>query len=195
MIERQYKGAENAHQLLMLGGGLQPLDVKMSSPTDSDYTKSSDLVRDKALMNMGCYHLVALARGDNAQQAYRMFWQDTMIPRLRNVEQTLTKNFLSDSDLFFEFDTRAVAGLRDDFMEESLGYFRYIQSGVMTRNEVRNKLGIEGEIENGDSTGLGYEPAVSRFSSNEERATVEQLSDNMEFSQLELGLMNGRTNP
>lgn len=193
LIERQYKGAENAHQLLMLGGGLQPLDVKMSSPTDSEYVKSSDLVRDKALMNMGCYHLVALARGDgNTSQAYRMFWQDTMIPRLRNVEQTLTKEFLLDDQMFFEFDTRAIAGLRDDFMEESLGYFRYIQSGVMTRNEVRNKLGIEGEIENGDSTGLGYEPAVSRFSSNEERGAVETMTDNMEFSQLELGVMNGR---
>ena len=82
LIERQYKGADKAHQLLLLGGGLQPLDIKIPSPTDSDFVQSSDLVRDKALMNMGCYHLVSLARGStNTESAYKLFWQDTMMPR------------------------------------------------------------------------------------------------------------------
>lgn len=188
LIERQYKGADKAHQLLLLGGGLQPLDIKIPSPTDSDFVQSSDLVRDKALMNMGCYHLVSLARGStNTESAYKMFWQDTMMPRLKNVEQTLTKVLLaneSGSKLHFEFDTRGIAGLREDFMEESLGYFRFIQSGIMTPNEVRNKMGLQGDVEGGDIPGLGHQPSVARFSSNEERASIEESFNNIEEKSL-----------
>ena len=167
---------------------MQPLDIKIPSPTDSDFVQSSDLVRDKALMNMGCYHLVSLARGStNTESAYKMFWQDTMMPRLRNVEQTLTKVLLaneSDSKLHFEFDTRGIAGLREDFMEESLGYFRFIQSGIMTPNEVRNKMGLQGDVEGGDIPGLGHQPSVARFSSNEERASIEESFNNIEEKSL-----------
>tara|TARA_Y100000034_G_C6904593_1_gene419379 strand:+ start:229 stop:1605 length:1377 start_codon:yes stop_codon:yes gene_type:complete len=180
LIERQYKGIDKAHQLLLLGGGLQPMSVKTPSPADSDYNISNEMIRDKTLMNMGCYHLVNIAGGkpgDAVRQSYRMFWQETMKPRLHNVQQLLTKDLLrlypNSSDLYFEFDTRAVSGLREDFMDESLGYFRFIQAGVMTRNEVRNKIGIPGDIVDGDKTGLGYEPSSSRFVSNDERADVE----------------------
>ena len=180
LIERQYKGAENAHQMLLLGGGLRPINMQMSSPADNDFRATSEMIRDKVLMNLGCYHLVSLSERSNSEsvrQAYRMFWQDTMMPRMANVAQTITKellrNYPDSSDLFAEFDTRAVAGLREDFMEESLGYFRYIQSGVMTPNEVRDKLGIEGDVMGGDVPGLGHEPSVARFSSNEERSFVE----------------------
>ena len=180
LIERQYKGVDKSHQLLLLGGGLEPMDVKMPSPADSDFNLSSDMIRDKTLINMGCYHLVSMAEGkpgDAVRQSYRMFWQETMKPRLFNVQQSLTKDLLKlypdSKDLYFEFDTRSVSGLREDFMDESLGYFRLIQSGIMTRNEVRNKIGIPGDIENGDTTGLGYEPSPSRFVSNDERDEVE----------------------
>ena len=86
--------------------------------------------------------------------------------------------------MYAEFDTRSVSGLREDFMEESLGYFRYIQSGIMTANEVRDRLGIGGDIEGGDVPGLGHlgagsnVPANSRFSANEERRLVEDLLTN-----------------
>ena len=180
LIERQYKGASNAHQMMLLGGGLRPLDLAYRSPTDADYARVNILNRDKILNNLGCYHLVALNNGesgDSARHAYRMFWQDTMLPRLANVAQTITKEilpFYGDEKLVAEYDTRSVSGLREDFMDESLGYFRFIQGGIMTPNEVRRKLGLEGEIEGGDMPGIGYEPAVSRVVSNEERAEAER---------------------
>ena len=44
----------------------------------------------------------------------------------------------------------------------------------MTPNEVRKKIGLEGDIEGGDMPGIGYEPAVSRVVSNEEREEAER---------------------
>jgi hypothetical protein len=67
-------------------------------------------------------------------------------------------------------------------MDESLGYFRLIQAGIMTRNEVRNRIGIAGDIVDGDQTGLGYEPSASRFVSNDERMDVEEASNSKEKS-------------
>lgn len=191
LIERQYRGADKSHQLLLLGGGLRPIDMRPVSPSTANYRETSNMVRNKTLMNLGCYHLVALSEGkpgDAVRQAYRMFWQDTMMPRLNNVAQTLTKELLKtypdSGNMYAEFDTRSVSGLREDFMEESLGYFRYIQSGIMTANEVRDRLGIGGDIEGGDVPGLGHlgtgsnVPANSRFSANEERRLVEDLLTN-----------------
>ena len=165
---------------MLLGGGLRPLDLAYRSPTDADFARVNILNRDKILNNLGCYHLVALNNGesgDTARHAYRMFWQDTMLPRLANVSQTITKEllpFYGDDSLIAEYDTRSVSGLREDFMDESLGYFRFIQGGIMTPNEVRKKLGLEGGIEGGDIPGIGYEPAVSRVVSNEEREEAER---------------------
>ena len=196
LIERQYKGADNAHQMMLLGGGLRPLDLAYRSPTDADFARVNILNRDKILNNLGCYHIVALNNGesgDAARHAYRMFWQDTMLPRLANVSQTITKEmlpFYGEDNLVAEYDTRSVSGLREDFMDESLGYFRFIQGGIMTPNEVRRKLGLEGDVEGGDTPGLGYEPAVSRFVSNEERAETERQVERAESRRRESNVAN-----
>ena len=54
----------------------------------------------------------------------------------------------------------------------------------MTPNEVRNKMGLQGDVEGGDIPGLGHQPSVARFSSNEERASIEESFNNIEEKSL-----------
>ena len=196
LMERQYRGAKNSHQMMLLGGGLRPLDLATRSAADADFARTKIMLRDEILNNLGCYHLVAMnggEAGETVRMAYKMFWQDTMLPRLSNIAQTITKELLTfygDENLVAEFDTRGVSGLREDFMDESLGYFRFIQGGIMTPNEVRRKLGLEGDVEGGDTPGLGYEPAVSRVVSNEERAETERQVERAESRRRESNVAN-----
>ena len=127
LMERQYRGAKNSHQMMLLGGGLRPLDLSTRSAADADFARTKMMLRDEIFNNLGCYHLVAInggEAGETVRMAYKMFWQDTMLPRLSNVAQTITKEllpFYGDENLVAEYDTRGVAGLREDFMDESLG--------------------------------------------------------------------------
>ena len=107
-----------------------------------------------------------------------MFWEETMVPRLTSVQDRITKSILrkypKSNKLYYKYDTRQVSGLRDDLLDESLAYFRLIQSEIMGHKEARDKMGLPRDLEPDDTTGLGHQPALSRTLSNDERALTEE---------------------
>lgn len=180
-LRRLHEGVSNMFRTLILQNGMEAEDMSMKSPVDTQYVETKKSTRDNVLMNLGCYHLVALLQersGESIKLAHNMFWEETMVPRLCGVEDRITKSILrkypKSNKLYYKYDTRQVRGLRDDLLDESLAYFRMIQSEIMGHKEVREKMGLPRDLEPDDTTGLGYQPALSRTLSNDERALTEE---------------------
>ena len=180
-LRRLHEGVSNMFRTLILQNGMDVADMNMKSPVDTQYVETKKSTRDNVLMNLGCYHLVALLQersGESIKLAHNMFWEETMVPRLSGVEARITKSVLrkypKSNKLYYKYDTRQVSGLRDDLLDESLAYFRMIQSEIMGHREVREKMGLPRELEPDDTTGLGHQPALSRTLSNDERALTEE---------------------
>lgn len=185
-LKRLHEGVDNMFRALILQNGMDTASMNMKTPVDTEYVTTKRSTRDNILMNLGCYHLVALLQersGESIKIARKIFWEETMLPRIRNHDQAITKGLLKkypdSKNLIYKSDTRQVSGLRDDLLDESLAYFRLIQSKVLGHRQVGEIMGYP-EMDPEDTTGIGYEPALSRTVSNPEREILEDTVSRIE---------------
>jgi len=180
-MKRLHAGVQNWGRVMLLDENIAPIDDQRKTPSDSEFLANRENTREEILMGLGCYHTVALLQGrsgSDLREAKRIFWEDTMLPRLTNIEETISKELLWSSypeseDLVVQFDLRKIKGLRDDTLQESLANYRYWQMGVSTPNEIRQELGIDGKTEWGDERPPTMPTARSKTLPNEERAFLE----------------------
>lgn len=187
-LRQYFQGAGKAHNPMVLYHGLKPIEHSQTTPVKGGYPDVSEIIRDKIYMNIGAYDLRAIANnisGEGLKEAVRMFWYKTMLPVLKQTQQALTIGLLSEykdhPNCFFEFDTRKIPALREDFRDESLGIMRLIQSQVLGVKEARVMLGHPREMADDDTTGIlnpfgnsMSQPPTSNIVSNEERNLLEQ---------------------
>lgn len=188
----RHRGIGRQHEMLLLSGGIKPVDMKITSPQDSAYRDTQEITRDRVYNTFGCYHLTAIANGlsgEGIKEASRMYWRQTIPPRLDLIAQILTKQLLPkfgsferNHRCFVKFDIRNVPGMREDFSILTTGLFRLIQAGILGIKEAREMFGLEREMASDDTTGLGsttgltHQPAVSRFDSNDMRGVTEEMT-------------------
>jgi len=187
-LQRLHVGVDKFFGVALLEAGVEPIDMKPTSPQDADFQDMKELSREEILTSLGCYHIAALLNGESKSAvltAYRLFYEITLMPLLQNFSDTINKELLSQyddsEDLTFEFDLRSAPGLRENILDQSMADYRYVMTGIKTINEVRKERGFGKDLEWGDkplpSFGLGGEigsRSARMGMQNEERAFFEE---------------------
>ena len=141
-----HRGVTNAHKPMIEEGGLK-WEQRGLSQKDMEFINSKKMTREDILgvfgvppAMVGVFEYASYA---NAREQTQIFWRDTLIPKLRKIENTINSFLVSifDPNLYVEFDLSGIKELRDDELIKAQVYEILTRSGVMTINEVREDLG------------------------------------------------------
>ncbi len=147
--EEGHKGSARAHRIAVLEEGLKYKPIGLS-PRDMEFLKQRKFCREEICSVfkvppalVGIYEYANYA---NAEHQNRAFWQKTIIPKLRKLEQELNSSLApvfqptgsrEKRRLFVRFDTSAIDALKENEDVKSQVQERLVRSGIMTINEVR----------------------------------------------------------
>lgn len=154
MIEKRFKGIENAHKAIILEGGLDVRPLQLSQK-DMEFLELRKFSREEIAAVFGV-PLTKLGLNDNANKATAYvndytFAKNTITPKLVMIKETLNKYFLPlfEENLAFDFDSVIP---KDEEFEVNKNV-QYVKNNILTINEVRAELGYE-------PVDWGDEPAV-----------------------------------
>lgn len=152
-----HAGPRNAHKIGILEGGLKytPLD---QTQKDMDFVNMRKELRNEILAAYGVppaiVGVLEYANYSNMEQQKKTFWMETLLPMLRNVEQTLTlraEQITFRTGTIFEGETDNVEALRPDMKMLADTVKIFVDSGVPI-NQVITALDLPFEpIEGGDT--------------------------------------------
>jgi len=147
--QNNHAGYLNAANPLILEGGLEFKTLALT-PADIQYIDLEKLTRDKISSAFGVpsvlINVIEKVNYATAKEQMRIFWNNTMLPILREVADTITYGaipLLTNEKLYSEFDTSHVPELQADKKEQAEVAHIYLQDGVLTINEVREQIGKE----------------------------------------------------
>ncbi len=154
----QYRGADNAHKLAILEGGLKFNKISMTQQ-EMDFLEQRRFSRDEIL---GIFRVPKTVLGisedvnrANAEATDYVFASRVIKPRMRFIVDRLNEFYLplfgvKNGEFFFDFTDPVPENLQEAREERKAG----ISSGYLTINEVREDLGLP-PVENGDEI---YQP-------------------------------------
>lgn len=136
-----HAGVGNAHKVAILEQGLKFSPVSMS-PQDVQLLELRKYSRSEicAMYRIPPHMIADLERAtfSNIEHQDLAFYKATMLPYLMMIEARLNKALLSVSTQCFKFDVSNL--LRTDMTTRVESYDKLIAAGVMSPNEVREKL-------------------------------------------------------
>jgi len=149
MWNKLYKGPRKAGKTAVLDKGLKPQEISIS-PRDLNFLVGKKITREEIANIFGVP--IALLTSENvnranSETAQYVYTRDTILPRLRRIEQKLNEKLLPlyDERLFCAFDNPVPEDKEFMLKERETN----IQVGFTTRNEERQKVGLS-PLEGGD---------------------------------------------
>ena len=148
---KRHKGVENSHKAAAFAGNI---DVRLLGSNDTrnlGFLESRESMRDAALEHFGVpREIMGITENSNratADAAQYIYAKNVLMPRINNREEAINKQLLPlfGTNLVWRYDT--IVPYDQDFNKEKAreGW----DSGLMTKNEARNLLGLP-DIEGGD---------------------------------------------
>ena len=153
-LEMRFQGSANSGRPMLLEGDFEYKQLGLN-PKDMDFLELLNLsAREIAL----CFGVPAQMIGipeantySNMETAKLALYEETIIPLLTRVQSDLNE-FLSplyDGDIRIEYDLSSIPAMAEKTKQVYANVTQAVNTGIMTRNEARDKLGLE-EIEGGD---------------------------------------------
>jgi HK97 family phage portal protein len=162
-VREQYSGADNARLPWVLGGSGTVEKLSMT-PAELDYLESRKFTVEEIGALFGVPVPLIMAKDvtfANMDTARKLFWEDTVIPFLDGVKDTLnhalTPHFGATDEIELRYDTANVPAMREN-LTDKVNQFKGLTSAGVPVNVAaqRLELGID-EIEGGD---VGLVPAT-----------------------------------
>ncbi len=133
-INSYYSGIDGGNSALVLGGGVtvKPLDI---SPKDIDFINGKKLTREEICAIFGVppalVGLFEYSNYSNTREQQRIFWDQTLFPKLKLILDLIQVNIL---DIHFPgfyagWDLTAVSGLSPDPVEMAAAAIKYKDMG------------------------------------------------------------------
>jgi HK97 family phage portal protein len=130
--EKGHKGKKRRHRVAILWGGLK-FKATQRSPRDMEFIKQKESNKLEILSTFGVPEDMGLDK-----EKRKMFWMQTMRPRLRALARRLTMEFGLDGFKHkVMFDLTDVEALQDDQEIKSRIAFNLAKSYVMVPDEIR----------------------------------------------------------
>lgn len=150
-LNEKYYGSNNAGKPMLLEGGLEWKEMSIS-PKDMDFIESKNSAAREIALAFGVPPQLLGINGDNTysnmQEARLALWEETLIPLLDKIADSLT-NWLSqwfNEEIVIDFDRDSISILTE--RREKL-WMTLTNIGFMSVNEKRALVGLE-KIENAD---------------------------------------------
>ena len=159
MLKEQYQGKENARLPIVMGGKSKWTPMSLTA-AEMDFIESRKMTREEILAvygvphpMVGVYDKATLA---NIQTARKIFWRDTIIPVLSEIESGLNLQLAWQEygdDIRIRYDVSGIEAMRDSYTENVINA-KGLWSMGLPFNVInkRLELGFD-EIEGGD---VGY---------------------------------------
>ena len=146
--EARYQGVDRVRRPALLSSGMRATNLGFS-PKDMEYIQSLRWSLEDVCRVFGVPKPML---GDterttfsNFRTARRVFWEDTILPQLifyqEALQQWLLPNF-GDPSLLVEFDVSEIDALRESENDRAERRRKYVASGIMTINEVREEMNL-----------------------------------------------------
>jgi len=151
----KYGGYQKAFKTPVLEEGLKYKGIT-SSHTDMEFIAQRKMTREEILAAYGVppaiVGLFEYANYANSREQKKLFWEDTMLPKLIKMQEYVTAFLLPryGPRLIGEFDLSTVQALQESEEAKQKISCGLTDSGIMTANEVREKFYQMEEIEGGD---------------------------------------------
>ncbi len=153
-LEMRFQGSSNSGRPMLLEGNFEYTQLGLN-PKDMDFLELLNLsAREIALCFGVPAQLIGIPEANtysNMETAKLGLYEETVIPLLSRVESDLNE-FLSplyNGDIRIEYDLTSIPAMAEKTKQIYLNVSQAVQNGIMTRNEAREKLGLE-EIEGAD---------------------------------------------
>ena len=153
-LEMRFQGSSNSGRPMLLEGNFEYKQLGLN-PKDMDFLELLNLsAREIALCFGVPAQLIGIPEANtysNMETAKLALYEETVIPLLTRVQSDLNE-FLSplyDGDIKIEYDLTSIPAMAEKTKQVYLNVSQAVQNGIMTRNEAREKLGLE-EIEGAD---------------------------------------------
>ena len=149
----KYGGYQKAFKTPVLEEGLKYKGIT-SSHVDMEFIQQRKMVREEILAAYGVppaiVGLFEYANYANSREQKKLFWEDTMLPKLIKMQEYVTAFLLPryGPRLVGEFDLTTVQALQESEEAKQKISCGLVDSGIMTPNEAREKFyqmdGVEG---------------------------------------------------
>lgn len=153
-LEMRFQGSSNSGRPMLLEGNFEYKQLGLN-PKDMDFLELLNLsAREIALCFGVPAQLIGIPEANtysNMETAKLALYEETVIPLLTRVQSDLNE-FLSplyNGDIRIEYDLTSIPAMAEKTKQVYLNVSQAVQNGIMTRNEAREKLGLE-EIEGAD---------------------------------------------
>ncbi len=134
--KKMHEGAVNRGRTAILENGLKYKEINRT-PKDLDFVLLRKLAREEVLAAFGVppamVGIFEYANYANTKEQIQIFWKQTLIPKIRNVEETLTRasrQLFLDVDSVFQADLAKVEALRFDEQVRSQTARTYVDMGI-----------------------------------------------------------------
>jgi len=151
----RYGGVAKSFKTAVLEEGLKYKPIA-SSHTDMEFIEQRKMTREEVLAAYGVppaiVGLFEYANYANSLEQKRLFWQDTMIPKLKKTEENVSSFFLPryGTRLVGEFDLTVIQALQESEEAKQKIACGLTDSGIMTRNEARHEFYQLDPVDGGD---------------------------------------------
>lgn len=151
-----YQGADKRGSTAILQGGLKLKEIGWKH-TDMEFNELRKMSREEILAAFGVPPIMCgileYANYANAKEQTSIFWKNTLMPKIRCIQDTLTmriQQLTSDPQTTFESDTSTVDALRPDELQRAQTVRHYWQMGVPL-NQIIDKFDLPfDQVEGGD---------------------------------------------
>lgn len=150
-LNDKYIGSANSGRPMILEGGLDWREMSIS-PKDMDFIESKNAAAREIALAFGVPPQLLGINGDNTysnmQEARLALWEETLIPLLDKMADSMTNwlSYLFDEEVIVDFDRGAISALT---MKRDSLWDKIASSDFMSVNEKRAWLGM-GPIQGGD---------------------------------------------
>ena len=153
-LEQRFQGSNNSGRPMLLEGNFDYTQLGLN-PKDMDFLELLNLsAREIALCFGVPAQLIGIPEANtysNMETAKLALYEETVIPLLTRVESDLNE-FLSplyEGDIQIKYDLTSIPAMAEKTKQVYANVTQAVQTGIMTRNEAREKLGLD-EVEGGD---------------------------------------------
>lgn len=140
-----YRGVKKSHQIAILEGGLKFRPISLSAK-DMDFINMKKWTRDEICAVFGVppslVGVTESANYSNMESQKKMFWENTLLPKMQKIENALNLNFVTpfDKNLILKFDIDSVEALKESVEIRSRIASMLVDRGIMTQNEARERF-------------------------------------------------------
>ena len=153
-LEMRFQGTSNSGRPMLLEGNFEYKQLGLN-PKDMDFLELLNLsAREIALCFGVPAQLIGIPEANtysNMETAKLALYEDTIIPLLRRIESDLNEFLmpLYDGNLRLQYDLESIPAMAEKTKQVYTNVSTAVSQGIMTRNEARNKLGLD-QVEGGD---------------------------------------------